>query len=307
MSLIHAGLHVVRGRRRPPRGRDGDGDREHRDDHAVVTPTFYYFSWMDLRVHASREIEPISPWEAATSRRRALGAPRVDPSLRRRVRPDLDEQHRPGSSSLAFPAVRVDDGVDPLRRADRARPALRLPGAGRVPRLRRVDPRRRVGLERRRLPPHAALPGSTTRSHQGVVHGVTDAFALGVLFQPRSAHRQVHEGQGSHSRFQTTQPAHHGARPDADLARASSRCFERVPRDRVDVVPGWATILLVQSFHAPGSITMVDHDGASPAASPAGTFASRGRPVSAPSQAAWRSWMRPAPSAPTVRHPRPSS
>ena len=39
----------------------------------------------------------------------------------------------------------------------------------------------------------------------GVVHGVAGAFTLGVLFQPRAANREVHEGgAGAHSSDHTT-------------------------------------------------------------------------------------------------------
>ena len=115
---------------------------------AVVTPTFYYFGWYVYGCmeegwpksgHASPDAFPgfcglTAPWSAA------IGAEPAGPH-QRRLLPRL-------------PPLLLDDGLDHVRRPDRADPPVGLPAPHRPPRLVRLDPRRRLGLELGRLADH---------------------------------------------------------------------------------------------------------------------------------------------------------
>ena len=211
---------------------------------AVVTPTFYYFGWMIYNC-----AQPGMADLAGQQRLHRRGVRHRHP-VERRLRAEPHEQHQPDLLP-GVPAVQLDDRLDHVRRDHRARPALGLPRARGVPRLGRVDPRRGLGLERRRLADAALrLPrldrlGRRPR-RRGRVH------ARGAV-PPRPAHRQVHEGR-ARAAVPTAQPAHHGARPDADLHRLL-RVLRRVPGDRLDVVPG-----LGEHLPQPGHARL-DHDG----------------------------------------------
>ena len=87
----------------------------------------------------------------------------------------------------------------------------------------------------------------------GVVHGVAGAFTLGVLFNLGPRMRQVHEG-GAGTPVPAAQPPHHRARADAHL-HGLLRLLRRVPRDRLDDVPG-----LGQHLSEPDHARL-DHDG----------------------------------------------
>ena len=107
----------------------------------------------------------------------------------------------------------------------------------------------------------------------GVVHGVAGAFTLGVLFNVGPRIGQLHPRRPD-ADVQTAQPAHHGARADADLHRVL-RVLRRVPGDRVDLVPG-----LGEHLPEPDDARL-DHDGHHDGLRrrfTGGYFASRGDP-----------------------------
>ena len=140
-------LHGVRGRRRPAQEHHVDGDEEHphhRRRHADVL----LLRLVHLRLHGGgvAEVRP----------RLARRVPRLLRPHRAVERGDGPEPPGPRQPRLLprVPALLVDDGVDHVRRAHRARPPLRLPAARRDARLGRVDPRRGLGLELRRLDDH---------------------------------------------------------------------------------------------------------------------------------------------------------
>ena len=87
----------------------------------------------------------------------------------------------------------------------------------------------------------------------GVVHGVAGAFTLGVLFNlgPRIG---KYTKEGLARTVQTAQPAHHPAGADADL-HGLLRLLRRLPRDRVDRLPG-----LGDHLPQPDDARL-DHDG----------------------------------------------
>ena len=136
-------LHELRGRRRAPQERDGDGDEEHPHDrrgHADLL----LLRLVDL------QLQPAGPADRAEQHRlHRRGLPGRHP-VERRVRAEPDEQHQPHLLP-GLPAVLVDDRVDHVGSAARARAALGLPRARGAARLGRLDPGRGVGLERRRL------------------------------------------------------------------------------------------------------------------------------------------------------------
>ena len=88
-------------------------------------------------------------------------------------------------------------------RADRARPARRLPPAGERPRLRGLDPRRRLGLERRRLARHGVgLPRRDRLGRRPRRGGRLHARGAAAA---RAAHRQVLENRaGARASCRTT-------------------------------------------------------------------------------------------------------
>ena len=142
---------------------------------AVVTPSFYYFGWY---IYGCFEHGgPLGEGHAGPVR--VPGLLRRHSSLGRCDGPEPPGSHQPGVLP-GLPPLLLDDGLDHVRGAHRARPALGLPDPRGPPRIGRVDHGRRLGLERRRLAVRTAS-GSTTRSPRGVVHGVAGAFALGVL------------------------------------------------------------------------------------------------------------------------------
>ena len=161
---------------------------------AVVTPSFYYLGWW-IYGCMERGFVPTDPGRRVHDRRvvRPVGVLQVDARLRRQHGPEPAGQHLRRLLGRV-PAVLLDDGLDHVRRADRARAARRLPAAGQRPRLRGVDPRRRLGLERRRLARHGVgLPrrdrlGRGPR-RRGRLHARGAAAA-------RPTHRQVLERPG---------------------------------------------------------------------------------------------------------------
>ena len=92
---------------------------------AVVTPTFYYFGWWIYNCNqpGSRRSARTAP----TSPRRLPGRHPVV----RHLRAEPDQQHQPRLLPR-LPAVLVDDGLDHVGRAARARAAVRVPGARRA-------------------------------------------------------------------------------------------------------------------------------------------------------------------------------
>ena len=239
-------LHVVRSRRRPSQERHGDGDEEHPHDrgrHADVL----LLRLVDLRLlrPGSHPDQPgrlprlgrsVAPGQAGVRGRDGdlllgdvplVGEPRPEPE-------------RPHLRRLlgGIPPVLVDDGVDHVRRADRARPAVRLPPARVSPRLGHLDPRCLVGLELVRVPPDAlGLPRLDRRSGRARRRGRVHARRP---LQPRAPDREVHEGR-ARADLQAAQPAPDPARADAHLHRLL-RLLRRVPRHPVDdACPAGAT------------------------------------------------------------------
>ena len=157
-------LHVVRSRRRSPQERHGDGDEEHPHDrgrHADVL----LLRLVDLRLlrpgdhsdHA-RATSSTRPAQLLPGKKPSDGAMATFCSETYPWSANLGpESERPHLRRLLgrVPALLVDDGLDHVRRAHRARPALRLPPARVPPRLGHLDPRRVVGLELVRVPPDA--------------------------------------------------------------------------------------------------------------------------------------------------------
>ena len=141
---------------------------------AVVTPTFYYFGWyiygcfQEGWPKSGHDSPDALPGFCGLT---APGARGMGPNL---------QDHISARLLPRVPALLVDDGLDHVRRADRARAPLRLP-----------DPRRASSARWSGswTPPGAGAPaaGSTTRFGfhdaiaSAVVHGVAGVFTLGVL------------------------------------------------------------------------------------------------------------------------------
>ena len=184
---------------------------------AVVTPTFYYFGWWIYNCNQA------GPADRAEQQRLHLRRLPGRHPVERRLRAEPHEQHQPDLLP-GVPAVQLDDGVDHVRRAHRARAAVGVPRARVRARLGRLDPRRRLGLERRRLADDALrLPRLDRLRRRPRRRGRVHARRA---LQPRAADRQVHEG-GAGAAVQTAQPAHHRARADVDIHRASTRSTAR--------------------------------------------------------------------------------
>ena len=153
MWLIHVGLHGVRGRCRATQEPHVDGDEEHPDDrrrHADLL----LLRLVHLRLLRARAADH-RPRFARRARRPAAvpGFLRTDRALGRRDGPEPPE---PPERRLLprVPPLLLDDRLDHVRRAHRARAALRVPHPHGDPRLVRVDHGRGLGLERRRLAHH---------------------------------------------------------------------------------------------------------------------------------------------------------
>ena len=142
-------LHGVRGRRRATQERDVDGDEEHphhrRRDAELLLLRLVHLRLLRRGLAEGRARQP--------DRRRARGSrgllpehgplggadgPEPAGSRQRRLLPRL-------------PPLLLDDGIDHVGSAHRARPPLRVPDPRGRARLRRLDHGRRLGLERRRL------------------------------------------------------------------------------------------------------------------------------------------------------------
>ena len=220
------GLHDLRGRCGASQERDGHGDEEHPHDrrgHADLL----LLRLVDLQLQPARPAD--RPELERLHRRRLPGRHPVE----RRLRAEPHEQHQPHLLP-GVPAVLVDDGLDHVGRAARARAAVRVPGPGGDPRLGRMDPRRGLGLERRRLDDAALRVPRLDRLGRRARRGGS-LHARGAV-PPRAAHRQVHEG-GAGTPLPAEQPAHHAARADAHLHRLL-RLLRGLSRDRVHVLPG---------------------------------------------------------------------
>ena len=148
---------------------------------AVVTPSFYYFGWYIYGC--------LSP----AARRRAMRPVRVPGFCRHGAvgRADGAEPPGPHQRSLLprLPALLVDDRLDHVRGAHRARAPLGLPPADRAARLRRLDHGRGLGLERRRLAGHELrLP---RRDRLARRPRCRRSVHVGRAPQPRATHREV--------------------------------------------------------------------------------------------------------------------
>ncbi len=112
---------------------------------AVVTPTFYYFGWYTYGC-----FQEGWPKDGHNSPEALPGFCGADGAVVGRDGPEP-----PGSRQRGLfprvPPLLLDDGLDHVRGADRARPPVGLPDPGRRSRLVRLDPRRGLGLELRRL------------------------------------------------------------------------------------------------------------------------------------------------------------
>ena len=121
---------------------------------AVVTPTFYYFGWYIYGC-----FEPGLPTIGPDSLDGHAGPPQF-PGFCGQTAPvgrrDGPEPPEPPERSLLprVPPLLLDDRLDHVRSAHRARAALRVPHPHGDPRLVRVDHGRGLGLERRRLADH---------------------------------------------------------------------------------------------------------------------------------------------------------
>ena len=219
----------------------------------------------------------------ATSARRRIRGRRTSG----RTSPD----HISGVFWARVPPLLLDDGFDPVRRADRARAALRLPACSRailgsvVWILDAAWGWSGGGLLTTRFGFHDSIAAL-------VVHGVAGAFTLGVLFNlgPRIG---KYTKDGLARTFRAAQPAHDADGADADLHRLL-RLLRRLPRHPVHVLPG-----LGEHLPQPDDARRRSRSrsrSASRAASPAATLraaATRSGPCRAGSPASSRS--RPAP------------
>ena len=153
---------------------------------AVVTPTFYYFGWYIYGCfeegwpkegrQPGRLPRLLRPHRAMERRARAEPPGPPEPRLLPRV-----------------PTLLVDDRVDHVRRADRARPALRLSDPGRDPRVGRLDHGRGLGLELRRLADDAFRVPRLNRVARRPRRGRRLRARRAV--EPRPTHREIrHQG-----------------------------------------------------------------------------------------------------------------
>ena len=225
-------LHGLRGRRLATQEPHVDGDEEHPHDrrrHADL---------LLLRLVHLRLLRAGLPDDRARLARRPRGAGRVPGLLRadRAVgRRDGPEPPEPPQRGLLprVPPLLLDDRLDHVRRAHRARAALRLPHPHGDPRLVRVDHGRRLGLERRRLAHHPVrLP---RRDRVGRRARRRRRLHARRSPQPRAAHREVHEGRPG-AQLPRAQHASHADGPHADLHRLL-RLLRRVPLHHADGVP----------------------------------------------------------------------
>ena len=228
-------LHGLRGRRLAPQEPHVDGDEEHPHDRRRH-PDLLLRRLVHLRL-----LRAGLPDDRARLARRTRGPGAVPGILRpdRAVgRRDGPEPPEPPERGLLprLPPLLLDDGVDHVRSADRARPALRVPHPRLGPRLGRLDHGRGLGLELRRL---ADDPVRLPRLDR-VAAWCTASPALHARRapQPRAAHRQVHDGRPGPQLPRAQHPS------DADGADAHLhrllRLLRRVPLHHADGVPGLA-------------------------------------------------------------------
>ena len=194
---------------------------------AVVTPTFYYFGWWIYNCNQAGL--PIGPNSTDFTAAACQGGIPWSDAFGPNLTNNINLIFFLAFLLFSWTTASIMSGAI----IERARLSAYLVLAC-DPRLGRLDPRRGLGLERGRLADDALrLPrldrlGRRPR-RRGRVH------ARGAL-QPRAADREVHEG-GPGAAVQTAQPAHHRARADVDI-HGLLRVLRRVPRDRVDLVPG---------------------------------------------------------------------
>ncbi len=200
---------------------------------AVVTPTFYYVGWYIYGCF-EQGFPTIGPGLAGRACRPGAvpGLLRADGAVGGR---DGPEPREPPERRLLprLPPLLVDDRLDHVRRADRARAAVGLPDPRLDPRLGRLDHGRRLGLELRRLaddpvrlPRLDRITGRPRRRRR--VHARRAP-------EPRAAHRQVHDGRLSQKLPRPQHPSHADG-PDADLHRLL-RLLRRLPLHHAYDVP----------------------------------------------------------------------
>ena len=226
-------LHDVRGRRGEAQEHHVDGDEEHphhRRRHAVL---------LLLRLVHLRLLRAGRPRRGPCGPRRQRLL-RRDVAVGRPARPEPRRQHQPRLLPR-LPALLLDDRLDHVGGAHRARPALRVPVPDRPARLGGVDHGRRLGLELRRVARHEVRLPRLDRvprrpRRRGSVHARCAA-------QPRPEDRQVRLG-GQSPKLQTPQHPHDVIGADADLHRVL-RLLRRLSRDHLDGVSGLAQHLPV--------------------------------------------------------------
>ena len=208
---------------------------------AVVTPTFFYFGWWIYGCfgHGNHPDQPRrlprhAPAQLLPGKTPSEGAMANfcsdDVSVVGEPRPEPDRSHLRRLLG-GIPPVLVDDGFDPVGRADRARAALCLSRCspcilGSVIWI--LDASwgwSWYGFLPTRWGFHDSIAGL-------VVHGVAGAFTLGVLFNlgPRIG---KYTKDGLARTLQAAQPAPDAHGPDADLHRLL-RVLRSLPRHPVD-------------------------------------------------------------------------
>ena len=202
---------------------------------AVVTPSFYYFGWYIYGCfqHGGPAEGHIGPSEFEGF------------CLATAPFSDADGSEPPGSHQRRLlprvPPLLLDDGLDHVGRAHRARAALRVPLPHRPPRLGRLDHGRRLGLELRRLARHALRLPRRDRVRGGARR--RRRLHAGRPPEPRAAHREVRRAREGED-LPRPQPAPDPPGPHADL-HGLLRLLRRLPRHPVDDLPGLAQHLPV--------------------------------------------------------------
>ena len=259
-------LHGVRGRGRATQEPHVDGDEEHPHDRRRHTDLLL-LRLVHLRLLRARA--PDDRARLARRPRRTAAVPgllRADGAVGRRDGPEPPE---PPERRLLprVPPLLLDDRVDHVRRAHRARAALRVPHPHGDPRLVRVDHGRGLGLERRRLAhdplrlPRRDRVGRRARRRR--------ALHARRAPQSRAAHREVHEGRLG-AQLPRAQHAPHADGPHADLHRLL-RLLRRLPRSsRRRSSPAGSTSTARRRRSAPSP-------SSSPSASQAGSRAAGSR------------------------------
>ena len=184
---------------------------------AVVTPTFYYFGWWIYNCNQAGL--PIGPNSSDFTSAACQGGIPWSDAFGPNLTNNINLIFFLAFLLFSWTTASIMSGA----LIERARLSAYLVLAVRA-RLGRLDPRRGLGLERRRLADDALrLPRLDRLGRRPRRRGRVHARRA---LPPRAADRQVHEG-GAGAAVQTAQPAHHRARADVDIHRASTRSTGR--------------------------------------------------------------------------------